>query len=62
MATLGKASITVDLGEKAEEFFESMRSIHERLDEQERQIQQLWRRIHSLNETLEARGRAPGMP
>lgn len=53
MAHMGQITITMD--EKAEEFIELLRSIRNRLDEHERQVQELWRRIHSLNEMIEAR-------
>lgn len=49
------AHITLDLGEHAAEFLSLIRSVHERLDEHERQVKELYRRLHSLNEMIEER-------
>lgn len=35
--------------------YQSLAMLRERIDHQEKQIEQLWRRIHSLSEMLEDR-------
>lgn len=54
----GKANIVVDLslGERAAEFVAMLEAMRQRDEEQERLIQELWRRIHSLSEMIEDRG------
>lgn len=53
MAAMGH--ITVDLSEKAADFMESQRLTAERLDRHERDIKELWQRIHSISQMIEDR-------
>ena len=53
MAAMGH--ITVDLSDRLSDFLDKASAMAKRQDELERQIQELWRRLHSISEMLEDR-------
>ena len=53
MAAMGH--ITVDLSERLSDVLDKASAMSKRQDELERQVQELWRRIHSLSETIKDR-------